>query len=707
MSDIIFEAPTGVMRRYKSLGDGTHAEYVTTPGVVLQAVPDYATGADLLAAYGNFANVTPEDFVTLVETSNGQVITALSSGPITPGESTILLDVPVVQPCALEIEASTIRARHQFAAISLSADASTGPDVIPNPINIISISQSSADGGVAYTAVAGTIVTVVLESALPAPGDPGAVFLSDWVHIDGLVDNRLCYQNLCIKWISADRKTITAGFSDDSALPSLAVATISPTLGTAKIYFYNNMAGAAHGFGIRFTGTVATSAALISIFGSGDVQVSGVLTGDHRVTVGSTAPIYNAGAMGNVEIKATSRFRLEARHAECAYLDKGTDAIGTPYAARASRTAVKPAQQAKLRTKFRLYQPVGMSRPIAKIVSAVKSGSTTATVTTSTPHGLVTGKYVTCKGARDVTNFAAFTTPVQVTVIDAVTFTLIWGSAVTATSYGGSVIITNGGIDQPGIIGQAIQSATLDSNGWLALVGNTTWSGLNVGDYVNLHGVRDATAGANLGVDGAWEVANISTTQLLVKPVTNIFGTRVSPVIASLPLTNCGGSVILRTTLRAHDLMLEEWAENKVMLDGQGTMRMDKCLPVRVLASDAMQSISEATLIAPTANMLTTAATTNGTSVKTAAATLYGCCVTNPSASPIYLKLYNKASAPTVGTDVPVMTIPVAAGSFLAFDTGRVGARFGAGLALAVTGAMVATDTTAIAAGCYVVTNYI
>lgn len=561
-------------------------------GSLRQAVPDFPTAQDLLSAYGNFANVAPGDFVTRVAYSNGQVVTALSGGPLQVGESTITLDVPIRQPCALEIEASAIRARQQFSSICLFENADSGPSPVPNPIEITSIYQSSADNGAAYNAAAGTICTVVLASALPGQGAPGAVYLSDWIHIDGLIDSRLNYQNACIKFISADRKTITFGFSDDAALPSLAVAAITPPAGTAKVYFYNNMAGADNAFGIRFTGTTATSAALVSVFGGGDAQVSGTLFGDHRVTIASTAPQYLNGVYGNVELKASSRFRLEARPSECAFLDKGIDSSSTGFSARAARTAVKPAYQSSLRARFRLYQPVGMSRPVGKIISIAKSGTTTATITHDGLYPFQTGQYVTIKGVRDQTNFAAFTTPVAITVLNATQFTCVVGSAVTATSYGGSVILCNGGVDQPNIIGQIVQSAVMDGNGWVTLTGNTTWSGLSVGDYINLHGCRDNTVGADIGIDGAWEVAHLSTTTLIVKPIIDIFGQRVSPVLASLSLINCSGSVILRTTLRAHDLILEEWVESKVGIDGQGTNRIDKALPVRLMATDVTQNVS-------------------------------------------------------------------------------------------------------------------
>lgn len=41
----------------------------------------------------------------------------------------------------------------------------------------------------------------------------------------------------------------------------------------------------------------------------------------------------------------------------------------------------------------------------------------------------------------------------------------------------------------------------------------------------------------------------------------------------------------------------------------------------------------------------------------------FGWVITNVSASTLYLKLYNKATAPTVGTDTPKLTIPITTGA--------------------------------------------
>lgn len=55
------------------------------------------------------------------------------------------------------------------------------------------------------------------------------------------------------------------------------------------------------------------------------------------------------------------------------------------------------------------------------------------------------------------------------------------------------------------------------------------------------------------------------------------------------------------------------------------------------------------------------AASTNATSVSTTACVLTNIVVVNTTATAYYLKIYNKASAPTVGTDVPVQTFVVRA----------------------------------------------
>ena len=64
-------------------------------------------------------------------------------------------------------------------------------------------------------------------------------------------------------------------------------------------------------------------------------------------------------------------------------------------------------------------------------------------------------------------------------------------------------------------------------------------------------------------------------------------------------------------------------------------------------------------------------------------------------------------SAPTVGTDVPVLTIPAPAGATQVLNLGALGKRFATGVGIAVTAAAAATDTGVTVAGIQVGATYI
>lgn len=97
---------------------------------------------------------------------------------------------------------------------------------------------------------------------------------------------------------------------------------------------------------------------------------------------------------------------------------------------------------------------------------------------------------------------------------------------------------------------------------------------------------------------------------------------------------------------------------------------------------------------------LVSAATTNATSVKASAGAVGFIYAVNTSASLRYLKLYNKASAPTVGSDTPVATLPIpASASGAGFSLAlHVGAAFSTGIAYAVTSGATDADTGAVGA---------
>lgn len=110
----------------------------------------------------------------------------------------------------------------------------------------------------------------------------------------------------------------------------------------------------------------------------------------------------------------------------------------------------------------------------------------------------------------------------------------------------------------------------------------------------------------------------------------------------------------------------------------------------------------------PSPSNINSAANTNATVVKGSAGTLYNIGASNTGGAAAFIKLYNKATAPTVGTDVPALVLVVPAGGNVDFDLGPVGHRFSAGIGLAITNLAADTDTTAVAASqVKVLTSYL
>lgn len=89
------------------------------------------------------------------------------------------------------------------------------------------------------------------------------------------------------------------------------------------------------------------------------------------------------------------------------------------------------------------------------------------------------------------------------------------------------------------------------------------------------------------------------------------------------------------------------------------------------------------------------AASTNATSTKASAGQVYSFCLNNNAAYPIFLKLYNKATAPTVGTDTPVSVLEAQAGVPICKQT-EEGFAFATGIAWAATKGITDADTTAV-----------
>jgi hypothetical protein len=96
---------------------------------------------------------------------------------------------------------------------------------------------------------------------------------------------------------------------------------------------------------------------------------------------------------------------------------------------------------------------------------------------------------------------------------------------------------------------------------------------------------------------------------------------------------------------------------------------------------------------------LISAASTNATVVKGSAGVINELTLSNNSAvNPAYVKLYNRTTAPTVGTDTPVRTIMIPPNGTVAVTGGSFGFRFATGIAIAITGGIANSDATAVTA---------
>lgn len=93
------------------------------------------------------------------------------------------------------------------------------------------------------------------------------------------------------------------------------------------------------------------------------------------------------------------------------------------------------------------------------------------------------------------------------------------------------------------------------------------------------------------------------------------------------------------------------------------------------------------------------AATTNPTLVAAGQHQVYYIIGYNAATTIRYLKLYNKATQPVVGTDTPVLTIPIPAGGGIALDIHLGLNLFPLGLGYGLTQAPADNDATALVAG--------
>lgn len=123
--------------------------------------------------------------------------------------------------------------------------------------------------------------------------------------------------------------------------------------------------------------------------------------------------------------------------------------------------------------------------------------------------------------------------------------------------------------------------------------------------------------------------------------------------------------------------------------------------PIPAVQTHAVTGSGNFTILpaAGTKFSLNGAASTNQTLVSTGVKNLFEIYVFNPTAAKIYFKLYDKATAPVAGTDIPLVVIPVEINTGVSINFGTLGKRFTLGLGYAITAGPLTTDNAAVAIG--------
>jgi hypothetical protein len=391
---------------------------------------------------------------------------------------------------------------------------------------------------------------------------------------------------------------------------TIASQTITNPAGAKGfIYFRERLGRAQNGVAQIFENATATNASLYIRSEAGDALPSGTIAGNHSATIGTTAAVQLVNAAYQYAFSPTTEYRLFVQADRTQWADSAVDVL-TQTSSRLLRTQVCPDPSLAYKVRIRCTNNKSLTVPNAQIVSAVKTGTTTATITTDRPHGLVANDPVVVYGirAQGATEFPNLTTATVVaSVIDATNFTIVIGTAGTITSYGGYVAKVQGGnlmsaLGANAVIAQAVQLSTLaDGTRQLTVTGNTTWAGLVIGDLINLVGVRADLTGATLNVDGAWKVANFATTSLtLVLPYA---GSMTLPV--DFGPTNCGGGVIKRTDLRVSFLRVFDYERERVELLARPSGDIAASVPV-VVQGGTLPAVTAAGVQGTQANNATT-----------------------------------------------------------------------------------------------------
>lgn len=372
----------------------------------------------------------------------------------------------------------------------------------------------------------------------------------DRIVIAGAADHRMNVGPVIVTVLTADTFTVP-----------ITIANATYTVTGAYARYADPLRFLKNGAGLLFENTTATNASFVARRNGAKFRSLNSTVATTVATQANTSPYTDA-------FITAANHELYFTMDEVAYRSFAADS-NAGMSGSGKWTQNIPDEESDYKIHIRAKNLNGFSLPVGRVVSASKSGSTTATVTTDVPHGLVAGDFVQIYGTRDQTNFPQLSAQTAIaTVPTSTTFTVVWGTSSTSSTAGGVVWANHGQMAAPGVIGQSVQSISRTNN-VLTLIGNTTWSGPLVGEYMQVHGLETAAS----TYEGAYKVVRMTGTTLeLAAP---------GPDFTSV---TTGGAVIRRTDIRLHYARVMDYTRLGVeVMGGKGNSQdANNAVPVVV-----------------------------------------------------------------------------------------------------------------------------
>lgn len=463
-------------------------------------------------------------------------------------------------------------------------------------------SPISSGADVPIIGIAQTTTTLYITAASISDILPGSR-----IGINGVYDNRLNYPSLVVASVlSGNVITCTAGPGGN--LPSVTTTT---TQTSGFIYKRSALGYAPNGTSMILENATVTNASYYVRSESGDVLPSGTITGNHAITILTTAGVQSVVSPVSYAWQPTNEVKLTKFVDGIQWTDAPIDTIAAANN-RYKRTQVVPNITKNYILRIRATNNKSLTVPSGTILSAVKTGTTTATISSDGPHGLVTGDTIVNYGIANqaAAAFPNITTATTITAINDTTFQIVQGTASTVTSVGGYFAKILGGnlMSALGALTMAVVGFSRLNN-IVTLTGSANWSGVSIGDYINLIGCRSTLDGSSLSADGPYRVRSFLTNILQLDPLTpSLTGTDIST-------TFTGGAIIKRTDLRISFIRVMDFERQRVEMLSRPTGDISTSIPVTIqnvpavtISSGTITTVTGVTLVTTVATVATVSA---------------------------------------------------------------------------------------------------